>query len=190
MNKNTSIPQVMTARLGLGTAFPVLLGLLFAGCEKPAPAAAPATRSVVAHVGQRAILAEDLVMEAQHRANARRPVPAKEELLQEMVERESLVQRARAAGLDRDPAVQREMESILIGRLLARELEPRRSALGVSEEEVKAEYEANRSKLARPGQIRMAMLFLELGATQWVGGLGHGSGLRVWKKPTHVLQPA
>lgn len=164
MNLTVSNSRVGAAGAALELVLPLVLGLLVAGCNKPAPAAAPATRPVVAEVGQRAILAEDLVAEAQHRANSRRPVPAREELLQDMVDRESLVQRARAAGLDRDPAVQREIESILIGRLLARELEPRRSALAVTDDEVKAEYEASRSKLARPAQVRMAMLFLELGA--------------------------
>ena len=77
-----------------------------------------------------------------------------------MVDREALLQRARQAGLDRDPAYQREVESLLIRKLQGAQLDPRRESVSVSDAAVKAEYETNAARFARPAQARLAMLFL------------------------------
>ncbi len=135
--------------------------LLFTGCRPSAPSGEAAGSPVVAEVGSRVILASDLVAEAGQRVAARRPVPPREELLREMIERESNLQRARQAGLDRDPVYQREIESLLIRRLQAAELDSRREAVTVSDAAVRAEYETQAGRFSRPAQARLAMLFLE-----------------------------
>lgn len=136
------------------------LGLLITGCHQSPPATGATRQPVLAEVGSRSIDAADLVAEATRRAESRRPVPGREELLQEMIERTALLERARQAGLDRDPSYQREIESLLIRRLQARELDPRRESLTVTDTEVRAEYDANPGRYSRPAQNRLAMLFL------------------------------
>jgi parvulin-like peptidyl-prolyl isomerase len=129
-------------------------------CGKSPPASESAGRQVVAEVGSRTILAGDLTDEASRRLEHRRPVPEKEALLAEMIKREALLQRARKAGLDRDPAYQREIESLLIRKLQAAELDPRRESVAIPDAAVKAEYETGAARFTRPAQARLAMLFL------------------------------
>ncbi len=142
--------------LGLAAA----LCLALAACSKSKAPGETAGGKVIAEVGGRAIRADDLVAEASRRAESRRPIPAKEDLLREMIEREAFLQRARQAGLDRDPAYQREIESLLIRKLQASELDTRREAVTVTDEAVKAEYDANPDRYVRPKQARLALLFL------------------------------
>lgn len=138
--------------------------LWVAGCERRQPPVEPVLRTVVAEVGSRAILADDLVAEASRRGHGRRPVPGREELLREITDREALLQRARAAGVEQNPAVRREIETLIISRFLSTELEARREALTVTPAEVQAEYEATRATRIRPAQVRLAMLFLATGS--------------------------
>ncbi|MBX3745653.1 MAG: peptidylprolyl isomerase [Verrucomicrobiae bacterium] len=151
--------------------FPRLPGLVIVaalawgvtGCNRSEEAAAlPDGPRVVAEVGARQITALDIENEVARRTAARRPVPDKEALVREMVERAALLERARLGGLDEDPAIRHEMENLLIGRLLDRELNPRREAVQVLPDEVRAAYEADLDRYTRPAQARLAMLHLEV----------------------------
>lgn len=163
-----SLFRLMTVRLthpsGLGretvgSAGAVLLALLLGGCGKPAEKAAAPDPNVVAEVGSRQITLDDVKSEATRRSGGRRGLPEKQELVQGLVRREALLQRAQEAGLDRDPAVKWEMENVMIRRLLAAELDPRREAVTVSTNDVQAEYGSHPERYARPAQSRFAMLF-------------------------------
>ncbi len=133
------------------------LALTLASCSKP-------THSIVlATVGERAITADDLRQEAERRRAARRAVPDKETLLQEMVTYEAQVQSARRAGLADDPQVQREIGLMLIGKWRERELVARLEAVQATAEEIKAEYEREIAKHTRPAKVRLAFLFLPAG---------------------------
>ncbi len=145
-------------------AFGLSLGLVSCGHKEPAGQPAKAQPVVVAEVGDRRITADDLLTEAARDARSRRTPPDKEELLRNMVDREILVQRARKDGLDRDPEVRREFENLLIRRLTDRQLEPRREAVQVSDDDVRHEYESNAARYTRAAQVRLAMLFLEADA--------------------------
>lgn len=148
-------------RRPLGTlALAAILGCLLTACRPSSPSGAATTGPVIAEVGSRSILADDLVAEARRRQESRRPLPAREELLRELTGREALLQRARQAGLDRDPAYLREIESLLIRRLQAAELDPQREAVTIPDAAIQAEYEATRDRYTRPPQARLAMLFL------------------------------
>ena len=135
-----------------------LLGVLgfFSACSKQT---GPAS-DVLAKVGSREIRIEDLRKEVERRRNIHRPVPDKETLLQEMVDFEAMLQRARKAGLEGDPQLQREMNNLLVGKFMERELTPRLAAVKVTAEEVKAEYEKNIAKYTKSAQIRLAILHL------------------------------
>src|SRR5437870_866927 len=110
--------------------------LLTSGCKPKATAP-----NVLARVGSREIRVEDFKKEVEWRIKNQRPLPDKQSLLEEMISRELLLQKARAAGLEDDPDVRHSYESLLAGKLRERLLTPRIDALKVSSEEVQARYE-------------------------------------------------
>jgi peptidyl-prolyl cis-trans isomerase C len=85
-------------------------------------------------------------------------------LLQEMIQQEALVQRAKNAGLNKDPQLAHEIENLLIGKFLEHELTKQIEAVKITPEEVKADYESNIAKYTQPAKARLAILFLEAGA--------------------------
>lgn len=119
---------------------------------------------MVARVGAREIRASDLQREAERRQNLHRAVPGREALLQEMIQQEALLQRARQAGLDQDPQLAHEIENLLIGRLMERELTRQIETVKVTPAEIQAEYEASLARFTKPAKARLAILFLEAGA--------------------------
>jgi parvulin-like peptidyl-prolyl isomerase len=115
---------------------------------------------VLATVGDRSITAADFQKEIAHRLAAHRPIPSREMLLQEMVDFEVLLQRARAAGLAGEPQVQREINSLLVNKLQERELTARQEGIRISSEDARAEYEKNLTKYTHPAKTRLALLTL------------------------------
>jgi hypothetical protein len=93
--------------------------VLVGGCD---PKSEP---NLVARVGTREIQAQDFQAEIERRQRAQRPIPGKQDLLEEMIEREALIARAVQAGLDKDGELRRSYENLLIGKLKQQELEPR-----------------------------------------------------------------
>jgi len=145
----------------MGNVLAVVVGLSFTGCNRPTARSVAEASPVLAKVGDREITVAQFEAEAARRAAARRPVTDKNALLQELVDREASLQRARRAGLDQDPEVRREFENLLIARLVAREVTPRREAVAITPEMIQAEYDAHRDRYTKPEQARLAMLFLE-----------------------------
>ena len=154
----------MKPRLFMRDILAVGCGLLLTACNHHTSRTVSEAPPVLAKVGDRQITAADLQAEAARRAAVRRPVTDKNALLQEMIDREASLQRARRAGLDKDPDVRREFENLLIARLVAREVTPRREAVAVTPESIRAEYDAHLERYTRPEQARLAMLFLEAAA--------------------------
>jgi len=134
---------------------------VIAGCGKPE--APEASAVVLARVGNREIVAEDLQAEARRRIDARLPVPEKEALLREMARFAALVERAHDAGVADTAQTQREIGNMLIGKLKEKKLAPRLSAIEIGDDEVRAEYEKRIDQYTRPAQIRLAALFLNAG---------------------------
>src|SRR6185503_3339767 len=129
------------------------LGTL-AGCSK---APAPAT-SILATVGDRVIRVQDLEGEIAWRQSARRNVPEPRVLLEEMVLQEALLQKARAAGLEKDPALLRSWRSLLVSKLKERDLSPGLEGLQVSPEELRLAYEKQLDRYTEPGKARLALV--------------------------------
>lgn len=138
---------------------PALALCLLVGCDQPAP-----PNTALAKIGSKDILPADLIAEAQRRAAAGQPIPQKAALLDEMTLDEALVQRALALKLDQDPEVARDIRSVLIGALKARELEPKLHAPKVSQAEVQAYYESHASDYAVPEKARLGLIFVALPA--------------------------
>lgn len=133
---------------------------LLAACSKQA---AP-TPEVLAKVGSAEIRVDDLKREAGWRLRNGRPLTDKQGLLDELVLQEALLQRAKKAGIDTDPQVQREIRNLIIGKLFDRQVNVRQDTVSISADEVKAEYEQNLTKYARAAKFRFSVLFLEADA--------------------------
>jgi parvulin-like peptidyl-prolyl isomerase len=85
---------------------------------------------------------------------------ARTEALDRLVERATLAAAARQAGLERDPETVARIEAILITRLQEVQLAPQLEAVTVSEDEVRAVYDARReSAYTQPEAVRVAVLW-------------------------------
>lgn len=81
-------------------------------------------------------------------------------MLTEMVDRQILVERARALGLDDDPTVRETFESAMIARLKEIELQPRIADVAVTEAELRAAYDARAATEFTTGpQVHVAVLW-------------------------------
>src|SRR5262245_53610946 len=87
---------------------PLLLPLL-PGCSEPVAKPDP---NVLAKVGSIEIRVEDFNREMDLRMKANRTVLSKNELLQEMIQQELLVLKAKQAGLEKDPDFVRAQKSL------------------------------------------------------------------------------
>lgn len=132
----------------------LLVGLLLAGCKKPAP------EDVLARVGSREIRVEEFAAHLRAR-QGNSPVPLdSKQLLNELVDREIFVQQARKAGLESDREVQEQIRDILIAKLKERTLTPELAAATVSDAEISKSYESRRAEFTRPERAHLAVLFL------------------------------
>lgn len=133
---------------------------LVSQCEKPAPAtAAGASGPALATVAGQAITEKDLLQEAEWRRSNNQAVPPAPELLQEMVNRLALVEKAKRDGVADDPATQRRIQSVIVASLRAQQFDAELAKVAVSDEELAKAYEARREEFTRPGLDRFAILF-------------------------------
>jgi peptidyl-prolyl cis-trans isomerase C len=138
---------------------PFGVALLLVACGKQA---APKTEVVLAKVGSHNITLDEFNAEVSRRVKLNRALPEKTALLNEMIEHESLLQKARQAGLEQDPEVRREFENHLISKLLSRELNTRIDNIQISPDDVKAEYARTVASYTQPAKVRLAVLSLPL----------------------------
>ncbi len=138
------------------------LGMLLSCDQKAGVAVGP---SVLARVGTQVITAEDIKNEAARRAAGNQTVPEKADLLQQMVDRLLLVERAKSAKLDADFETRRAIESVLITKLREKELESELAAVEVIDAELRLEFESEPAKFAQPAKVRLALLFQEMKST-------------------------
>ena len=130
------------------------LVLLATGCGKK-----PAT-NVLARVGDQTITVDDFKAELQYRQANHQPVPSRQALLEEMITHLTLVQQAKAAGLDNSPDVHRTFETILIAKLKETQLEPRLAAVKISPEEIQAAYQKDITHFTQPAKAKLAIVYL------------------------------
>ena len=145
-----------------GAVLAVVLWLA-SGCDRPRAGRGEA--AVAARVGDGVILVKDVEEEIARRVKNGNLVPAKETLLNTMVERRLLIDKAKRAGLDKDPDLQKSWENLLISRYKELNLRQGERAATVSDEEIAQRYEANPDRFTRPGKARLAILTVALPAT-------------------------
>lgn len=117
--------------------------------------------AVVARVGAGRITIREFVQEMERRGGAHVRELDKGVLLDEMIEREALFQRAVRSGLDRDRDVVRGWENLLIGKLRERALEPQLRDLSVSEEEAREHYAQHLEQFTTPAKRKLAVVYIE-----------------------------
>ena len=115
---------------------------------------------MLARVGGQEITVADFRAEMQRRSANGQPLPARAVLLEEMIARAALVERARAAGLENAPDVRRTFADVLVAKLKEAELEPKLAVVKVSPEEISAAYEKNAARFTAPAKAHLAIIFL------------------------------
>lgn len=156
MNENRSFALLrLVAAMGAAT-------LMLNGCGKE-----PASTRVdlLAEVGGHGITEETFRYWWSKAPPSEDTPAARRALLDKLVDRALRVEKARAAGLDRDPVVVEAFESFLIARLHELQLEPALAAVEVSEEEMRAYYESARERENSPFHVppsaRVAVLWYD-----------------------------
>ena len=130
-----------------------------AGCSKKSPPS-----DVLAHVGDRDITVADFKAESERRVANRQLLPERAVLLEQMVTRETLLQSAKSAGLDKNTEVRRACEDVVIAKLKATQLEPQLEAVKVSPEKIRAAYDQEISRYTQPPKTQLAFVFIAVDA--------------------------
>lgn len=117
---------------------------------------------VIARVGEIEIRMADLSHEARRWATLGMEGRDRDQVLDELVRRQTLVAYAHVLGLDRQPEVRRSYENLLIGRLKRQELEPRLRAATVDDEDPVPTEPGSVLPSDRSPERRLAVLRLQL----------------------------
>jgi len=148
-------------KLLLRRAWPVAglaVALLASSCGRN-PQASSAEPEWIARVNGEPITAADVQFEVRRRTEARQPAGDAESILQDLIRRKVMLHEAAKSEVMRDPAVRRELENRQLGQWLDRSLQVKRDAVRVSDDEMKAYYEAHRDAFSRPAMARLAILY-------------------------------
>lgn len=142
----------------------VLAVLLLAGCGKKE---SPPEADVLAQGDGWSVRADDFRHWWATRSGPADSPQARTEALDRLVERATLAAAARKAGLERDPETAAQIESLLIARLQEVQLAPQLAAVKVTDEEVRARYDAQTaSTFTQPEGVRVALLWFNTGGQQ------------------------
>jgi peptidyl-prolyl cis-trans isomerase C len=138
--------------------WPLLLaGGLAAGCGRPAPEAS--VNAPLARVGNVDITETDYAFEVQRRRESGRPLGEPQAILEDLVQRQVLLQEAARSEILQDPAIRRELENRQLGQWLDRSLQIERDSVRVTDEELRSYYETQRDAFTRPEMSRLAILY-------------------------------
>lgn len=114
---------------------------------------------LLAMVNDTAITTEDFTFEVQRRLESGRPIQDAETVLDELIERELMLQRAKTSDRLQDPVVQRELENQVLVAWLDDALHTQRDGVRVSEDDLRAAYEERLDAFTRPALMRLAILY-------------------------------
>lgn len=121
--------------------------------------------NIVAQVGDSRITTEQFSQYVALRGSAAGSLGVKQQLLDEMIQREAQIAVARQLGYDSVPEVTRALQNALIAQLRDRQLNARLDQLVVSDDEIDAYYQANIQKYTTPAQNRLAIVRFDLFAS-------------------------
>lgn len=135
----------------------LLAGLAGSGCGKKLPPAAEP--GPLAQVGDVAITEEDFAFEVRRRQETGRPLGDSQAILKDLIERQAMLQKAERSEIMQDPAIRRELENKQLGQWLDRSLQVERDAVRVTDEDLRAHYDAHPEAYTRPAMSRLAMMY-------------------------------
>lgn len=135
--------------------------MLLGGCGKAEPeATVDAPEDVpLARVGAVSIREADVAVEIERRQQRGQPVESAAAVLQELVERQAMLNQAEQDERMQDPAVRREVENLVLAQWLDRTLRAEKDAVTVGDEALRALYEARRDAFTQPAMMRLAVLY-------------------------------
>lgn len=153
---DSNIPEKILSQ----ATFMVCAMALVTSCGQKKPMKT-ATDSTAIKVGQQSIDLRDLQADLDDLSRRRNPeAQDPQQFISGSVERLTALERAHELGLDRERDLRRQWENLLIGRLYQQELEKKLSQIEVSDAEIEAYYETQKSSYGRPAQIHIALLHL------------------------------
>ncbi len=141
----------------------LLLALAVAGCTSDAPADAPGGGATVARVGDAVLTEGDLADALGDGPTVLDSVTARDQVVEQWVQRELLVQEARRQGLDDDPGVRRQLAEAERSTLEQAALDAffQRTPAEPTDDDLRAYYDRNRQALAlREPYVRLRHLRL------------------------------
>ena len=142
-----------------GTKLLFIAALFLTGCDKKATV--PSGPAILARVGDQVITADDLKLEVARLSAGKQSIPEKSVLLQQLVDRLALVERAKKLKLNEDYETRRTMDGILITKLREKELDQKISSIEVTDAELQEAYKAEEAKFVKSAKVRLAILFQE-----------------------------
>jgi len=116
-------------------------------------------KNVIATVGSFKIREPEFKKEMLYRGGISINDLNKKQLLDEMIEKKLLLNKAYALGLDKDPKIQREYEYLLMGQVRKLFIEEPRSKIKIDEKVFKEYYTQNKEKYKKAEKKRFAILF-------------------------------
>lgn len=144
-------------RIAMPAALALAAASVFTACGGPEAEVDP----VVLKVGDRTILLSELQGQLDYWVESGSALPVSaEQFVERYTERAIALEKARELGLDQDPALRSQWESMLIGRLRAIEMEAALAEVTVAPEDVEAYYQENIANYTREAQARVALLYL------------------------------
>ena len=140
----------------------LLAAALISGCGNDAEVEVD---PVVVQVGERSIHLSELQAQLDYWSESGSVLSSDPEVFMDRyVERAVALEKARALGLDQDPELRSQWESLLIGRLRTVELNKALASVVVTAEDVSEYYQDHLATYTTPRQIRLALLLLEVNA--------------------------
>jgi parvulin-like peptidyl-prolyl isomerase len=134
------------------------LALALAGCAKRPSA------DVLARVGDQEITVADFKAECERRLALHQKLPDRQALLDQLVDRATALQQARAAGLQNDFEVRRAAEDALLAKFRETQFAPKIAAVKVTPEEIQSAYERDVARYTQPAKVKLAILFVAVDA--------------------------
>ena len=134
----------------------VLVLLALAGCRReapPAPLPAP-----LARVGATVITAADVVDEARRLRESGQSVADAQTVLQALVLRAAMLQAASTSSWVTAREARRERENLLLSQWLEHTMQAEKEKVAISDDELRAFYDAHAEEFARPAMVRLAIL--------------------------------
>lgn len=122
--------------------------------------------AVVAKVGERHITLEELENELHRRARSQPgPYPSegqRRQVLEEMIQFQVLLARAKSAGFDRRPDIQAQVEQYIVSRFQEDEFARQAEPGAPSDAALRGFYDQRREQFTTPESVRTAVIFFKL----------------------------